>query len=292
MTYGLDGTVTESGGAARYRFDRAICSSDGEYVVSYEQGGTKGLVLKNERYIREINRSYYHADRYEYPVAIFKWIDGRTVLAHCPEEYCRLELEEIETGKRVISRESKSMDIFHSRLQANIDGRYLLSAGWVWQPEGVTWVYDLQAAAQRPEILDEGWKDHWWEGIREVNSAAFLGTDRMVLAGDDDFGSETKDVLCVYDLKTNKLLSRVTLAETPGIMMPIGDYVMSFFKYPKLIEISTGNIVHQWQDIPSGSRGSCFINEEEPAIHVALNPVNKRFAVGNSESITVIALGD
>ena len=40
----------------------------------------------------------YHAD--EYPVALFEAPDGRLLLAHCPADACRLDLEEAETGRR------------------------------------------------------------------------------------------------------------------------------------------------------------------------------------------------
>jgi hypothetical protein len=50
-----------------YKFDAAICSHDGTYALLYERLGTKGLLLKEGKLLWEINRSFYHADAYEYP---------------------------------------------------------------------------------------------------------------------------------------------------------------------------------------------------------------------------------
>lgn len=52
-----------------YKFDRAINSTDGQYVFLFERLGTKGLIIKNGEILREINRSYYMADVYDYPAA-------------------------------------------------------------------------------------------------------------------------------------------------------------------------------------------------------------------------------
>jgi len=129
--YRLDGTVVERHINWAYKFDRTVASPDGRYVVIYEALGTKGLLLKSDRLLRELNRSYYCANAYEYPVALSTLSDGSAVIAHCPEEYCKIELEEVETGRRLTSRENKPADFFHSRLRFSPGGSYLLSAGWV-----------------------------------------------------------------------------------------------------------------------------------------------------------------
>jgi hypothetical protein len=66
----LDGSVANATINWAYRFDGAVRSRDGSYRVIYEKLGTKGLVLRGNRCIREINRSFCHAHVYEYPVAI------------------------------------------------------------------------------------------------------------------------------------------------------------------------------------------------------------------------------
>jgi hypothetical protein len=100
--YRLDGTVVERHINWAYRFDRAGAATDGQYVVISEALGTKGLLLKGDRLLREINRSYYCANAYEYPVALSTLADGRAVIAHCPEEYCKIELEEVERAREAL----------------------------------------------------------------------------------------------------------------------------------------------------------------------------------------------
>ena len=77
---GLDGSEHSASVYYAYRFDAAVHSSCGTYAVIYERFGTKGLVLKDGRGLREINRSYYHAHVYEYPVAIFQSSDWSSIV--------------------------------------------------------------------------------------------------------------------------------------------------------------------------------------------------------------------
>jgi hypothetical protein len=84
-----------------YGFDAVATSPSGEYQIIYKRLGTKGLVLRRGEILREINRSYYFAEDYEYPVVLFSREDGRELMAHCPDDYCRLEIEDLATGARL-----------------------------------------------------------------------------------------------------------------------------------------------------------------------------------------------
>ena len=83
-----------------FSFDGSITSQDGQYAFIYKRLGTKGILLKNGEIIREINRTYYHAETYEFPSA-FITFDNKTYLAHCPISYCQLDFENVETGEIV-----------------------------------------------------------------------------------------------------------------------------------------------------------------------------------------------
>ena len=153
--YHLDDTVEKSYVRFGYRFDLAAVSPSGNYAAIYERLGTKGLILHQGNHVREINRSYYHADVYEYPLHFFRLPSGQEVIAHCPNAYNQIEIEDIESGKSLLSASERNpADIFHSRLQTSPSGKYLLSAGWVWQPWGIVAVYDVEEALEHPEILD------------------------------------------------------------------------------------------------------------------------------------------
>jgi hypothetical protein len=156
--YHLDGTLLNGNTNFGYRFDKATALADGSYAVIFEELGTKGLIIRNElekpqyktigagnrtfsfkQYdLREINRSYYHADDYSYPIALFRLPNGRPAILHCPDEYNRLEIDLLENGKRLtVSGERDTSDVFHSRLQVSPFGALrpqcglgVASGGW------------------------------------------------------------------------------------------------------------------------------------------------------------------
>lgn len=153
--YRLDGSSAPRTINYAYEFDAVATSPSGEYQVIYTRLGTKGLVLRGGEFVREINRSYYHAHVYEYPLALFSLRDGREVLAHCPDEYCRLEIDDLASGERLTKSEQRQpADFFHSRLAASPSGQHLLSAGWIWHPVDAVHVYDVAAALTEPTHLD------------------------------------------------------------------------------------------------------------------------------------------
>src|SRR5713226_2727611 len=118
-----------------YRFDRAIGlrRRGVHWAVAYTNRGTKGVLLKNGSVHRELNRSFYCAEAYDYPVAVE--VDGadRVVVVHCPNKFDLLEIEDAETGAILDSLKSKGME-FHSRLSLSADGKLLIDAGWFWHP--------------------------------------------------------------------------------------------------------------------------------------------------------------
>jgi len=89
--YSLDGQQKQlSKYHYAFSFDGSITSQDGQYAFIYKRLGTKGILLKNGEILREINRSYYQAEVYEYPAA-FITFENKTYLAHCPIDYCQLD---------------------------------------------------------------------------------------------------------------------------------------------------------------------------------------------------------
>ena len=77
----LDGRVIEPNVRYAFAFDAARNSPSGEFSVIYTRCATKGLVLQRGKVLREINRSFYHAAVYEYPIAMFALADGREAIA-------------------------------------------------------------------------------------------------------------------------------------------------------------------------------------------------------------------
>jgi hypothetical protein len=137
-------------------FDAATVAPNRDVVALVQSTGTKGLLLDADSgLIREIDRSYYCAEAYRYPIALFTLPSGRTAVVHCPKDYNRLEIEDAWSGELQTGGVARDpQDFFHSRLAVSSSGRYLLSAGWVWQPWGCLVVHDLRRALSDARVLD------------------------------------------------------------------------------------------------------------------------------------------
>jgi hypothetical protein len=292
--YQLDGTSERAGVFYAYRFDAAAATADGEWIAIYQRLGTKALLLRGGQLVRELDRSYYHADVYEYPIALWRLPDGRAVVAHCPEAYNELHIDETETGRRLTARDGKSSDLFHSRLAVSPDGRWLMSAGWIWHPIDFVGIYDIAAALARPETLDDARQVPAAETSIEISAAAFAGRDRLVVsAGLEDLGNTElrPGHLGAYRLDEERYERATMPDERPGTIMPAGDFVVGFYEHPKLIELETGRIVARWPMLATGTQTSSIIHHIEPPPPLALDPANLRFAVAGPDEITVIELG-
>lgn len=300
---GLDGTVTYRGEGLSYsRFDAAVATPDGRSAVVYERRGTKGLLLHGHRVLREIGRSYYHADQYDYPVALVRRPGGRLLLVHCPDDYNRLEIEDFLTGERLSHRRSASPDVFHARLMPAPDGRSLLVEGWVWHPMDAVYRIDLDAALADPSVLDatDG-RELGTPAFADAMSAAF-GADGDILLNSASSRSESQgsgyrwwmepETLARLRPLTGEVLHQVRPEEVLGRMMPVGHtHVMGFYLHPTLVELATGRVVHRWTDLNTGPRlGSTSGFDALPPL--ALDPKRRRFAVGNGAEVVVVTLGE
>lgn len=287
--YSLDGKIVKAaycsyGGS----FDAAIASPGGEYAVIYTKLGTKGVLLRRGKIVREINRSFSHAEDYEYPVALFRMGDGREALAHCPNRCDTLEIEDAETGRSLtVSHTRKPMDFFHSRLQVSPNGKYLLSAGWVWHPLEAVAVYDVTEALKNPAHLDgPGIVPREW-GEDECN-AAFLGNNRLAVSA--HISDETPvNQLHIYDLAKPGERTVTGLAGITGTMMPVGNsHLLCLYEYPKLLDLRSGEIVQEWRHIKSGTQTSSILRGHNDAPQTALDVQRQRCAIAGEKGITVL----
>jgi hypothetical protein len=244
--FALDGTERRASVRYACRFDAATASPDGRVAVIYERLGTKGVVLKDGETLRQIDRSFYHANAYEYPVALFHEPSGRLLLAHCPKSYCAIELEEAETGRPLTAAaEREPCDFFHSRLAASPHGKRLLSAGWAWHPLGIVACFDVAHALADPHHLDHGDRVSPYSGwvcLAEEASACWLDDDRIAVGASDEpedpeVVREARDEvgeegirscgLAVYDLASRRCLRTFRLPEQPGTILPVGRHQSS-----------------------------------------------------------------
>lgn len=303
-SYSLDGTEHEARVNYAYHFDAATASPDGRHAVIYKRLGTKGLLLDNGRIVRELNRSFYCANAYEYPVALFNDPSGRLLLAHCPEEYCRIELEEAATGRGLTaSKTRKPADFFHSRLAPSPSGTRLLSAGWVWHPWSAVVYFSIEQALAEATHLDRGESIVPQSG-HEEGSACWLDDSRIAVGStmeDEDLGDAidadgapnlSPRSVAVYDIDKRNCLGAFQLDEPPGSMFALGhDHVLALYRHPKIIDLNSGRIVHMWDRLDSGLQDGSIIwglKPERIPPPMAFDSTKNRFAVVNGDVVTVI----
>jgi hypothetical protein len=274
----LDGTVFTRPVYYAYSFDAACTSPSGDYAVIYTRLGTKGLVLHRGKILREINRSFYHAAAYDYPVAIGRLANGREVLVHCPEHYNRLEIDDIATGERLtLCEERQPPDIFHSRLSFSPASGRFLSAGWIWHPIDDVRVYPIEETLADPRVLDQ-------VGMlpapgTEISSAAFLDEDRVAFWTSEETFCDEEDFadpglirpshLTLWDLNAGKAIHSVGITEPVGTTMTITpECVVGFHCHPKLIDFATGKVVERMESIDSGKQVSSICREPLPPMAI------------------------
>ena len=277
-----------------FSFDSAVSSSDGVYSVVYNRLGTKGLLMKSGEILREINRSYYHAGVYEYPVAFAKLKDDRDILIHCPNEYNRLEFEEVETGLPLTNHADRNpSDFFHSRLEVGPDNKTLLSKGWIWHPYDFVEVFDIEDCLENPKALDESRIRP--EVSTEISTASFINNELVLIGGsydaepfDYDFPDQLQNrQIGIWNLKTN-IVSNIITPECVigGNLIAIDDtFAWTFYENPKIINYRTGKIFDEIKEIRSGKQTSSIIHTTKDLPLIAFNRKTKQIAIGKDGTI-------
>lgn len=302
--YELDGSVSRARVHWAYPFDSAIATPDSRFVVIYQRLGTKALLLKDGAIVRELNRSFYCAHVYEYPVCLVPKGD-RTLLIHCPDDYNCLQIEDAETGECLTRRQSKASDFFHSRLRANPSGTRLLSAGWVWHPLDAVVFFDIDLALREPQHLDSiDWHTATSRNtaLVEESSACWQDDNFAILAGGKDAEDDEEAVearaseprlrtngVIVYDTSNKTVHSACVLEQPAGTVMPIGStHIIAFYHHPRLVRLSDGHVEKEWPEIASGDQLSSILPPGSVPVPMALDVPNRRFAVAASDGVRVV----
>ena len=294
-SFGLDGTRSERAFFLGYPFDRGLCIRGGEafWTLAYDNRGTKAVLYKNWKEHRELNRSYYFAKQFDYPIALTLVDPKRTAIIHCPNSFDTIVVEDADSGEILGTTKTQGME-FRSRLSVSGDGKHLLSAGWFWHPLGGAWLASVD------EILGSGRspvKEVEFSFGAEIDAAAFLGNDRLVVCStkeiinDEPGASQLRPLqLGLWSIADARWISTAPLQESAGTIMPWKEWVISFHDHPKAIELETGKVVHVWEQIESGHQiGSIELGTPPPPA-MALNARAGMFAVSNSKGITVVSL--
>jgi hypothetical protein len=290
-TIRLDGTISPPAFLTPFSFDRALSlrSEDVLWTVAYVNRGTKAVLFKNGREHRELNRSYYFAGDYDYPITLTRPPTGRAAIIHCPNAFNVIECEDAESGKTIWSKKTEGME-FHSRLSVSPNGRFLLSAGWFWHPVGGAWLCPL--------LNDSGeMQDVEFSFGASIDSAAFLDEDHVVISSTNEVINEEHPKsalgpmqLGVWSISRGDWVSRVPISATIGTIMPWRDWVISFYEHPKAIELKTGKVIHTWEHLNSGLQiGAIDLGTPYPP-PMALNSDKGMFAVFDAGKIHTVTL--
>lgn len=292
--YSLAGEIAESRVYYAYSFDAAATLAGSDFAVIYTRCGTKGLVLLDGEAVREINRSYYHADAYEYPIALFRLASGREVLVHCPESYCQLDIEDVATGE-VLTRSStrKPADIFHSRLAVSPDGCRLVSAGWVWHPVDRVSLYDIGTALEDPLHLDGTGIE--LEAMADQSSASFFPDGRLAVALqgelDADDAAAVQAELRIYAAGGSTKPTVMSPVGPLGTITAIGnDHLLAIHGHPRLLDVHTGREVLSWPHLRSGTQTTALLMTGYDVPPMAVDSARRRFALADAEGITVVQI--
>jgi hypothetical protein len=305
--FGMDGSERRALVSYGCRFDSAIVAPDQKYAILFERLGAKAVLVdvRTGRVLREIDRSYYCANAFVFPLVMWTSAAGHTLLAHCPEDYNRLEIDDLDTGDRLsLCAERKPSDHFHSRLAVNPSGTRLLSAGWVWHPWDFVGWFDVDLALRDPRHLDQPTRTRGMRvGLAEEASAAWQ-TDDLLLIGSSDEPEDPAEVaeagdaprlvssgLAMIDVRSAEVVWSVPLRHPPGAMMPVGtDEVVTFYEHPRLYRLSDGQLLHEWSELAVG-RITSSIQHHLPAPQpLALDPRRARFALADGAGVTVVDL--
>jgi hypothetical protein len=290
--YTLDGQIKQTLPYHYGSFDRAIASTDGVYAFIYKNLATKGLLLKNGEVLREINRPYYCAEVYEYPAA-FITIDSTTYLIHCPVSYNQLDFEEVETGKLITNISGRNpADVFHSRLEVSPDETTLLCRSWGWHPVEFIEVFNIADCIKTPQALDI-YPVFFPDGA-QICTASFIDNDNILIGSSDELINEENIIIpqnsiAVWNLKTQELSRPMKIAGEFGNLFAIdNNTAWDMFKYPKIVDIRTGEILDKADHINSGDQCSTILSNSEYYPQIVFNRQTKSIAIAGKDKIDVL----
>lgn len=275
-------------------FNSAIISANGQYAFICYKLGTKGLLLKDGEVLREIDRSYYCAQVYEYP-ATFITINDKTYLIHCPKSYCRIDIEDVETGEIITDVPDRApSDTFYSRFEISPENTFLMSRGWNWHPVDMVYVFNIDNCLKNPLLLDRSNLSPDWE--TEICTASFIN-DRQVLIGssnevfDEELENPPVKSIGIWDLESDQISPFVKVDGEFGNLFAISEkFAWDTFRYPKIINIKTGAIVDKDESVNSGEQNSSIIGNNTPQI--VFNKKTKQLALKKENEIIVLTPPD
>jgi len=166
------------------------------------------------------------------------------------------------------------------------------------------WCFDVAQALADPHHLDSG--DPLSRALNpylaEESSACWLDDDCIAVAAsaDPEQDEVQDDVeprlrprgLATYDVTSRTCLDAFQFDQPAGTILGLGRrHVLSLYRHPKLVDLSTGKVIYVWTELQSGLQDSSIVWKGEGDAMpppMALDPAGKRFAIVNRDTVTVI----
>lgn len=76
----------------------------------------------------------------------------------------------------------------------------------------------------------------------------------------------------MWSLDAGRWLHSSRLGFEPGVMLVRGEQLVTLHHHPRLIDPTTGNVLAEWPDVPSGSWAYCYGVHHVPTPVAALHP--------------------
>ena len=252
------------------------------------------MLLKNGELFREINRTSYQSAVYEFPAAFLNY-NNRTYLIHCPIEYCRLDIEDAETGEIMTNKvEREPVDFFHSRLEVSLDHQFILSKGWYWHPWDGIKLFDVEACMRNPRLLDEGVSPP--DVGTEISSASFINEEEILVYATMEEAMEEEleepipqGHLAIWNIQTNTINNAVKVEGNCGNFFAIDHKkCWDLLGYPKQISLENGAVIDKEESIFSGKQASSIIHHLGLLPKIAYNQKSKQIAIAHENKIEIL----
>src|SRR5262249_50742311 len=140
--------------------------------------------------------------------------------------------------------------------------------------------------------------------LAEEGSACWLDDDRIAVAAsaepEDPEESREADAgprlrpkgLAIYDVASRTCLRAFELGEPPGTILATGTrHVLSLYRHPKVIDLSSGTVIHTWTELNSGLQDGSILwhlRDDAKPPPMAFDHASDRFAIVNGDRVTVI----
>jgi hypothetical protein len=134
--------------------------------------------------------------------------------------------------------------------------------GWVWHPVDKVELYDISKCLKNPLLLDQSSISP--DFGTEISSASFIDSDHILIASSNEepFDDEEPPVLppkhiAVWNFKNNELSKPIEVDNATGNFFAINSKLAwDMCKFPKLINIETGEITDKLESVNSGIQSS------------------------------------